>query len=260
MTKFSNEIKLLQYMRNISVLLITSILLAFTVQSDFLSDQERYKRVRTAIQEKGETIKTELNEKGLELNNFHLLMIAYKATDELELYVKKKSSDTYQLLKKYEICSKSGELGPKRRQGDMQVPEGFYHIDRFNPASNFYLSLGINYPNQSDRIKSNASNLGGDIFIHGSCVTIGCLPMTTEKIKEIYMYAVYAKNNGQSKIPVYIFPYRMSDINDMIYFTKYNHKPELLKFWKNLKLGFDEFENHRKALKTNVDANGDYSF
>jgi murein L,D-transpeptidase YafK len=186
--------------------------------------------------------------------------MAYKATDEFELYVKKKSSDTYQLFKNYEICSKSGSLGPKRRQGDRQVPEGFYYIDRFNPSSNFYLSLGINYPNQSDRIKSNASNLGGDIFIHGACVTIGCLPMSTDKIKEIYLYAVHAKNNGQSKIPVYIFPYRMTDINNMIYFTKYNHKPELLTFWKNLKSGFDDFEKHQKALKVEVNEDGVYLF
>jgi len=43
----------------------------------------------------------------------------------------------------------SGKLGPKRQQGDMQIPEGFYHISGFNPASNFYLSLRINYPNPS---------------------------------------------------------------------------------------------------------------
>lgn len=68
------------------------------------------------------------------------------------------------------------------------------------------MSLGLNYPNLSDRKKSKATNLGGDIFIHGDCVTIGCLPMTNELIKEIYLYAIYAKNNGQEKIPVYIFP------------------------------------------------------
>lgn len=197
-------------MRNVLILLITSVVLAFTLQSDFLSDQKRYKRVRTAIDEKSELLKSQLQKKDLELDNFHLLMVAYKASDEFELYVKENTSETYEHLKTYEICSKSGKLGPKRKQGDLQVPEGFYHIDRFNPYSNFYLSLGINYPNASDRIVSKASNLGGDIFIHGECVTIGCLPMTTDKIKEIYMYAVHARNNGQSQIPVYIFPYRMS--------------------------------------------------
>lgn len=236
------------------------MLLAFTVQSDFLSDQKRYKRVRTAIEEKGKLIKTQLNEKGIELDNFYLLMVAYKATDELELYVKKKSSGSYKRLKTYKICSKSGKLGPKRKQGDLQVPEGFYHIDRFNPSSNFYLSLGINYPNQSDRRKSNASNLGGDIFIHGACVTIGCLPMTTDKIKEIYMYAVHAKNNGQSKIPVYIFPYRMTESNNLLYFEKHKEDKSLIRFWKNLKQGFDTFNTSKKELKLEIGREGEYLF
>jgi len=240
--------------------MLTVFLLAFTVQSDFLSDQKRYKRVRTAIQEKGEAVKTGLNKKGLRTDNFHLMLIAYKASDELELYVKNKSSEKYQLLKTYEICSKSGTLGPKRKQGDRQVPEGFYHIDRFNPASNFYLSLGINYPNESDRIKSNASNLGGDIFIHGACVTIGCLPMTTDKIKEIYLYAVYAKNNGQRKIPVYIFPYRMTESNNLMYFEKYSDNKSLIGFWKNLKKGFNSFISDKKALNVEVSKEGEYVF
>lgn len=247
-------------MRKTPYLLISVLLLAFTLQSDFLSDQKRYQRVRTAIQEKGESVKFQLNEKGLKLDNFHLILVAYKASDEFELYVKKKSSETYQLLKSYEICSKSGVLGPKRRQGDIQVPEGIYHIDRFNPASSFFLSLGINYPNESDRIKSNASNLGGDIFIHGSCVTIGCLPMTTDKIKEIYLYAVHAKNNGQSKIPVYIFPYRMTESNNLLYFDKHKEDKSLIQFWKNLKQGFDTFESSKKELKVMVNRAGDYLY
>ncbi|MEX1191668.1 MAG: L,D-transpeptidase family protein [Brumimicrobium sp.] len=247
-------------MRKILLLFTTSLLLAFILPSDFLDDQKRYKRVRVAIDEKEDFIDKKLNERGLELNNFHLLMVAYKASDELELFVKKKSEEKYQRLITYDICAKSGELGPKRKQGDGQVPEGFYHIDRFNPSSSFYLSLGINYPNQSDKLKSNASDLGGDIFIHGSCVTIGCLPMTTDKIKEIYLYAVHAKNNGQSKIPVYIYPYRMTEINNMTYFAKYNHEEKLLKLWKNLKTGFDDFEKHGKAFDFKVDSAGNYKF
>lgn len=258
MVKF--KIQIAFFMRSISTLIIASLFLAFTLQSDFLTNQKRYSRVRTAIEEKGNTIKEMLNNEGLEVNDFYLLMAAYKASDELELYVKKKSSETFKLLKTYEICSKSGGLGPKRKQGDRQVPEGFYHIDRFNPSSNFYLSLGINYPNQSDRIISRASNLGGDIFIHGACVTIGCLPMTTDKIKEIYMYAVHAKNNGQNNIPVYIFPYRMTKENNQLYFSKYMKNQDLINFWMNLKDGFDAFEENNKALVYKIQKDGSYLF
>ncbi|MBC7451384.1 MAG: hypothetical protein H7259_07840, partial [Cytophagales bacterium] len=65
-------------------------------------------------------------------------------------WAKGKTSTQFTLTKTYSICSASGTSGPKRKQGDNQVPEGVYYIDRFNPASNFHLSLGLNYPNTSD--------------------------------------------------------------------------------------------------------------
>ena len=148
-------------------------------------------------------------------------------------------------------------LGPKRREGDGQVPEGFYYVNKFNPVSQFYLSLGINYPNSSDKIKSSFPRLGGDIYIHGKCVTIGCLPMTDDKIKEIYLYAVYARNCGQSKIPIYIFPFKMKNENLNTYQKIY---PEWTSFWNNLKSGYDKFEKERKELKISIDKNGNYIF
>jgi murein L,D-transpeptidase YafK len=189
-----------------------------------------------------------------------MLIVAYKAEDLLEIYVKKKTETTYSKLASYEICSRSGTYGPKRQAGDGQVPEGFYYIDRFNPASSYYLSLGVSYPNQSDKLKSKAKNLGGDIFIHGSCVTIGCMPMTNDKIKEIYLYAIYAKSNGQTKIPVYIFPFRMTDANMKKWAASYANESELLSFWKNIKSGYDKFETNKKELTVTVAKNGDYIF
>ena len=158
------------------------------------------------------------------------------------------------------MCARSGELGPKRKSGDNQVPEGFYHINRFNPTSNFYLSLGLNYPNASDKLKSDAQHPGGDIFIHGSCVTIGCLPMTDDKIKEIYLYPIHARNNGQHKIPVYVFPFRMTEENIEKYKTKYSSETELVKFWKILKPGYDMFANEQKEIEFTVNSDGFYKF
>ena len=145
-------------------------------------------------------------------------------------------------------------------QGDEQVPEGFYYIDRFNPMSKFYLSLGLNYPNRSDKRKGKAGSLGGDIFIHGSCVTIGCLPMTDTHIKEIYLLAVHAKNNGQSKIPVYIFPFKMTDQNMATYKARYKDNKELTLFWENLKPGYDKFTKYHRELDIEVAENGDYTY
>lgn len=236
------------------------ILEALTFRSDFLAEQKKYEKVRAAFREKEMIVGQKLSENNLEKNNLNILIAVYKETDEFEIFAKKKAESEYRLLNSYLICSRSGQPGPKRKQGDGQVPEGFYKIVQFNPLSNFYLSLGINYPNLADRKKTTASDPGGNIFIHGSCVTIGCLPMTDDKIKEIYVYAVLAKNNGQSDIPVYIFPFRMTDQNFNSYKEKYINNKELIDFWTNLKTGYDKFTAEKKELKITIDAKGDYKF
>ncbi len=229
-------------------------------QQNFLSQQKQYARVRTALTDKEQNLIENLRKNGLATNDVNILIAAYKAEEQLEVYAKKKNETVYKLIAVYDVCASSGTLGPKRKSGDRQVPEGFYKIDRFNPISNFYLSLGINYPNQSDRKKSNASNSGGDIFIHGSCVTIGCLPMTDDKIKEIYLYAVFAHNNGQNNIPVYIFPFRMTDANFQEYKNNNIQNQELINFWANLKTGYDKFVSEKKVLNEKVDKSGNYQF
>lgn len=246
-------------MKAITTLILVSFTLAFS-PGDFLAEQKKYQRVRTALNEKGKLIADKLKEKNITVGELNILIVAYKAESELNVYGKSKTGSAFELLSTYRICSASGEPGPKRRQGDGQVPEGFYTIDRFNPASSFYLSLGVSYPNQSDRKKSKFRNPGGDIFIHGSCVTIGCMPMTDDKIKEIYLYAVYAKQNGQINIPVYIFPFKMTESNFSDYTKRHKDDPELVSFWTNLKQGFDRFEANKNQLKYSVDNAGNYTY
>lgn len=231
-----------------------------TLENEFLTNQKKYERVRTALTEKEAIIKSNLTKHHLKTDDLEILIQAFKKEKIVEVYAKSKTSSSFTKIVSYSVCQSSGELGPKRKMGDYQVPEGFYHIDRFNPVSNFYLSLGINYPNSADKIKSTASNLGGDIFIHGACVSVGCLPITDEYIKELYLYAVYAKNGGQSKIPVYIYPFRLTEenFNPTNSFIKENtaHLP----FWKNLKIGYDKFSNSKTKLSVSVNAKGDYVF
>ncbi len=122
------------------------------------------------------------------------------------------------------------------------------------------MSLGLNYPNEADRRKSNATNLGSDIFIHGSCVTIGCMPMTDDKIKEIYIYSIEARNNWQLKIPIYIFPFKMTDSNHLQFKNINKKNPSLILFWDNLKTGYDKSKLENIALKIKVNKNGNYLF
>jgi murein L,D-transpeptidase YafK len=162
------------------------------------------------------------------------------------------------LLKEYPVCATSGRLGPKRQQGDGQIPEGFYFINGFNPVSNFHLSLRINYPNESDRILGVRGHLGGDIFIHGDCVTIGCVPITDDGIKEVYLIAVEARSAGQTRIPVHIFPARLDDEGLGKLERDCADQPNLPEFWRNLKDGFDSFEKHHKLPRMRVTRDGKY--
>ena len=163
----------------------------------------------------------------------------------MEVWIYDEIENKFRHFKTFSICATSGTLGPKRKEGDLQIPEGFYEIDRFNPVSNFHLSLGINYPNQADKKFTDAKNPGGDIFIHGSCVTVGCLPMTEEVIKEIYILAVTAKSNGQERIPVHIFPFRLSDKRIQQLSSEFENANELSMFWTDLKVGYDHFNKNK---------------
>ena len=122
------------------------------------------------------------------------------------------------------------------------------------------MSLQINYPNSSDKILGYKANPGGDIFIHGNCVTIGCVPITDDKIKELYVLAVEAKSSGQSKIPVHIFPAKLGTSNFDILKTEFSGNDKLIKFWQNLKSGYDYFEKNKQLPDITVDNNGKYLF
>lgn len=154
----------------------------------------------------------------------------------------------------YEICSASGRAGPKRKQGDGQVPEGFYTIDAFNEHSSYYLSMRISYPNRSDRILGHPRHPGSAIMIHGNCVSIGCLAMSDERMQEIWVMAA-AMRRGKRRIHVHIFPGR-----DMADYIEAMPNLELKSFWKNLQEGYDSFEATRRIPRVGIDARGRYLF
>ncbi|WP_201288526.1 L,D-transpeptidase family protein [Sphingobacterium composti Ten et al. 2007 non Yoo et al. 2007] len=195
------------------------------------------------MSEKRELVLDNLQKHQLDSSNLDILFVAYKDLDRLELFAKHKQQQHYKLLQLYKICARSGKLGPKKAEGDKQVPEGFYHINRFNPKSKFYLSLGLNYPNAFDLAHNYT---GTDIFIHGKCMTVGCLPMTDEYMKEIYLYALWAKDSGQQNIPVYIFPFEMIEENMLTYKEQVNE--ETYAFWQNIQQGYLLFEESKKEL------------
>jgi murein L,D-transpeptidase YafK len=224
----------------------------------FKQTQKKNSRVKAAYAEKESLLKEELEAAGFNLTNFNMLIVSTKQERNFHIYLKKKGEKKYQLFKTYEFCYLSGILGPKRKEGDLQVPEGFYYVNWFNPNSDYHLSFKINYPNASDKILSDKKTPGGEIFIHGKCVSIGCIPLTDDYINEVYILAVEATNNGQSKIPVYIYPFEMTQENmDVMDFLV---DDSMMSFWNNLKEGYDTFLQDNEELKFTVDKAGKYIF
>lgn len=209
----------------------------------FLRQQLAMPRVKAAFAEKDSMLEALSKAKGLPYPPRQLYLRAFKEDALLEVWSQTAKTDSFVLLTTYPICAASGSIGPKIQQGDMQVPEGAYYIDRFNPQSSFHLSLGISYPNTVDRARSAGKPSGGDIFVHGNCVTIGCLPLTDDKIEEVYTLAVRAKASGQQKIPIHIFPARLQKATfDKLVKANATHTG----LWTSLKSIYDKFEASRR--------------
>jgi hypothetical protein len=179
--------------------------------SSFALGQLRNQRVLDARIATRHNIKRLFHERGIRYPAAEVFIRIFKRERSLELWVRPNEGERFELLKTYTICALAGELGPKRREGDNQVPEGFYAVDFFNPRSDYHLSLHVDYPNVRDRLEHPGASLGGDIFIHGGCNSAGCLALTDEGIMELYWVAVEARSVGQQRIPVHIFPARLED-------------------------------------------------
>ena len=204
-----------------------------------------------AIERNAPILSTLLEERGLELGAPIFIRI-FKQEAELEVWLKG-ASGKFSLFKSYPICTFSGELGPKEKQGDHQSPEGFYFVkaSQMNPWSQFHLSFNLGYPNRFDRAYART---GSALMVHGDCVSIGCYAMTDPGIEEIYTLAHSALLKGQPFFRVHAFPFRMTDQNMARY-----QKHKWFSFWQNLKTGYDWFEN--KLTPPNVEvANKSYTF
>ena len=240
--------------------LLFVIVIPQLLQAQNLEAQLNSPRVLEARSTKDLSLQREFEKRCIAYPPTEIYLRAFKKEGVLEVWAKANNGE-FVKFKEYPICYTSGKLGPKRKQGDMQVPEGFYTISEYNPYSSYYLSLRVDYPNQSDRIYGGGYALGGDIYIHGDCVTEGCLPMTNDKIKEIYWLALLAHNNGQIDVPIHIFPYRFNNTkNDQLETAKHQRMPQLLAFWDNLRTGYYYFEQTHRLPNISVNGDGSYSF
>lgn len=178
-----------------------------------------------------------------------VLLRIIKEDSVLEVW--QQEGDRWYKSNSYPICKFSGDLGPKRRTGDKQAPEGFYTITRYslNPFSREYLSINTGFPNQYDRAHGYT---GSALMIHGACSSIGCYAITDKYMEEVYAAVRTALEDGQDSIQLQIYPFRMNSLR-MLYVQ--NHKD--YEFWKQLKAGWDWFEYNKQPIPVTVE-NGRY--
>lgn len=202
--------------------IIVLILQSLTIKPISIPESSRSK---TAIDNNINGLKSAFNKQELSWGN-NIFIRIFKQSKTLEIWVKKQQQ--FVLFKSYPICYFSGTIGPKKKAGDNQAPEGIYSItaNQMNPYSNYHLSFNVGYPNRFDRFYNYTGN---SIMVHGNCVSIGCFAMTDAVIEEIWtlMHASFA--GGQQKIMVHIFPFAnmASTIKEYAYNSNYG-------FWKQL--------------------------
>jgi murein L,D-transpeptidase YafK len=174
-----------------------------------------------------------------------ILARIFKEEAEMEIWKKNRDGE-YALLKTFPICRWSGDLGPKKKEGDRQAPEGFYTITpgQMNPNSNYYLAFNTGFPNAYDRAMGYT---GSELMVHGDCSSRGCYAMTDEQIQEIYALARESFFGGQRAFQLQAFPFRMTAMN----MAKHRNNPNFA-FWKMLKEGYDDFNATHQEPKVAV--------
>ena len=235
------------------VLLLIAAAVSRGQADDFqkLTGEQRIARARAAH---GKIIAQKFKDAGLPYPARELFLRWFKREAVVELWARE-DTGRFQLIATYPILATSGGPGPKRRQGDGQVPEGFYEIDRFNPESLFHLSLGLNYPNAADRILSDRERPGGDIFIHGKNVSIGCAPLGDPAIEQLYLAALDTRTRGQTQIHVHVFPAHMHGAEWAAFAAGHS---ALAPFWQQLQPAYDAFERDRLVPACTVTPDGRY--
>ena len=232
---------------------------ALFAQTSFVDFQKNSGKVAGVFSNMEDSVIKQFEEKKIAWPPQAMYIRSFKFDRQLEVWVKGNAKEPFKLFKTYKVCMQSGTMGPKRMQGDYQVPEGFYYINEFNPNSNYHLALGLNYPNASDKILSDSVRPGNAIYIHGNCVSTGCIPISDIPIEELYIIATHAKASGQDFIPVHVFPIKYNVKKSADYLAEtLKTRPALVGFTTQLKEAFNFFEEKKQLPVILVNKKGEY--
>ena len=209
---------------------------------------DRYGSTRTraaGLAQARQSLSGELAALGLRLGAPVFIRI-FKQSRELEVWLRHGAEGAWELFRSYPICNFSGDLGPKLREGDRQSPEGIYRVSRsaLRPNSSYHLAFDLGYPNLYDRTHGRS---GSRLMVHGKCASRGCYAMTDGMMDEIYGLASAALANGQDAFQVQAYPFRMTERRLRRY-----EGTQWYDFWRNLKEGYDHFEQTHMPLSFNI--------
>ena len=219
---------------------LTCLFTTITNES-YSQDIPTSRRAEIAINETSPALKAAFKKHGLKWGAAVYIRI-FKQENVLEIWAQQ--GRTFKLFKSYPICTFSGTLGPKTKEGDNQAPEGFYFVTprQLNPHSQFHLSFNLGYPNRYDQ---SHDRTGSALMVHGNCVSIGCYAMGDRQIEEIYALIHSAFKHGQPFFRAHIFPFKMENLEQYKSHSWY-------RFWRNLKQGYDLFEQTKRVPDVQV--------
>lgn len=171
--------------------------------------KKRFKSKEEALRALGQPVRKKLQTvfqtRNLAYPPVSLTLVGLKQEKKLLVYAPDRGG-RQTLLLTYPIIGLSGVSGPKLKEGDKQVPEGFYDISGFRTDVIAYMALKVAYPNAEDRLHARSekrSNLGSDILIHGSRWSTGCLAMGNPAIEELF---VLVADTGEKKARLVLCP------------------------------------------------------
>ncbi|MCR9203545.1 MAG: L,D-transpeptidase family protein, partial [Halobacteriovoraceae bacterium] len=139
-------------------------------------------------------------------------IIVLKNDRELQLWKGKKMYKRYPVKLSLSYNNPLFSPGPKRREGDMQTPVGFYKISKKRTQTSYPKSLLISYPNWKDRHNARVlgipeNEIGGMILIHGNpyrpspavrawAKKLGISEDTIDQWARDYFYPMFDWTNG----------------------------------------------------------------
>lgn len=236
--------------RRQTILKISAATLTLGTATRAHADIPRVEKIRARVQPDLEVL---FADAGLQFPAKRLFLRAFKHERVLEMWGANDDESPMVLIESYPVCAASGTLGPKRRWGDEQVPEGPYHIHRFNGWSGFHMSLRVDYPNESDRARGKRGAYGGAIMVHGDCVSIGCIAIENAPIERVFLSVLASRRAGRRKVPIHIFPTRFDEAGLARLAPLRADNEDRDRLWRELQTLYDAFEADRRVPEVRIE-------